>query len=102
MLTQLAQCLSVSVEELIYGVESQEGSSSSNSLAMTCRNLGIAVYILGILWGIRAGSGARQVGMDQVGFGFLLGDALPFWAGALILGTVLLALGQIRQKGISK
>ena len=95
MLTQLADCLQVSVEELIYGQELPRSSRHVGGLAGFCRNLGIAVYLVGALWGLRAGSGVRKVGESGVAYAFLLGDAIPVWAMALIHGTMLIALGSL-------
>ena len=96
MLAQLAKCLQVPVEELIYGRGgSQYCSRAYIGMSGFCRNLGIIVYVLGVLYGIRLGSGAQKVGESGVSYAFTLWDALPVWIGALLLGTVLLALGRI-------
>ena len=95
MLVQLADCLQVPVEELIYGRGTKRPTRDFWGLATCCRNLGIAVYIVGVLWGIQLGSGAVSVGENQVSYGFSLWEAIPIWAAALILGTILLALGSL-------
>lgn len=93
MLVQLADCLQVPVEELIYGRGAKRPARAFGGLATCCRNLGIAVYVVGALWGIYLGSGAVSVGENQVAYGFSLWEAIPIWAAALIHGTILLALG---------
>ena len=95
MLVQLADCLQVPVEELIYGRGTRRPAREFGGLATCCRNLGIAVYVVGGLWGIRLGSGAVSVGENQVAYGFSVWEAIPIWAAALIHGTILLALGSL-------
>ena len=52
MLVQLADCLQVPVEELIYGREAKRPARPFGALATCCRNLQNAVYVEGALWGI--------------------------------------------------
>ena len=67
MLAQLAKCLQVPVEELIYGRGgSQYCSRAYIGMSGFCRNLGIIVYVLGVLYGIRLGSGAKGRGERSV------------------------------------
>lgn len=94
-LVRLADCLRVPVEELIYGRQTRRSPRFFGGLAAFCRGLGIAAYLLGGCWGIRQGSGVRQVGENGVAYAFDLWGALPVWIGALLCGTALLALGGI-------
>ena len=64
-------------------------------MAAFCRVLGIAVYLAGAVYGVRRGSGIQKVGESGVAYAFLLSEAAPIWAAALIFGTILLALGVI-------
>lgn len=95
MLVQLADCLQVPVETLIYGEGAARRSGSTAGLAAFCRVLGIAVYLAGAVYGLRQGSGIQKVGESGVAYAFLLSEAAPIWAAALIFGTILLALGVI-------
>ena len=95
MLVQLADCLQAPVENLIYGEGAVRCSASPAGLSVVCRNLGIAVYLIGILYEIHQGSGVQKVGDSSLAYAFTWGDALPIWAAALIFGTLLLALGTI-------
>ena len=97
MLKTLAEVLEVPVERLIYGEAPPRRSflSSPAFWEVWCRRPGLAVLVLGILSGFRAGSGAVQTPEGGAGWGFLWAEALPVWHAALIRGTVLLALSGI-------
>ena len=57
--------------------------------------LGIAVYLVGAVYGVHHGSGIQKMGESSVAYAFFLEEELPVWAAALIFGTILLALGAI-------
>lgn len=102
-LIQLADCLNVPVEELIYAPGMRKRSGWGDGMANFCKNLGILIYVAGALYGVWLGSGAVTVGENQVAYGFALWDAIPIWVSALIHGTILLALGNLLylwQRGI--
>ena len=95
MLVQLSECLPGPVEELIYGPGSQQSPRAFDGLAVFCRLLGIGTYGISAFLGLRSGSGVQKVGENGVAFAFSLWEALPVWAGGLLIGTILLALSGI-------
>ena len=97
MLKKIAAQLSIPIEYLIYGRPASRPVPGrlQSPVGRLCRGLAAAVYVVGLVLGIRLGSGAVQTGHDSVGFGFSLAQALPCWAAALVMGTVLLGLAEV-------
>ena len=93
MLKKIAAQLSIPIEYLIYGRPASR--PVPGRLQSPVGRLAAAVYVVGLVLGIRLGSGAVQTGPDSVGFGFSLAQALPCWAAALVMGTVLLGLAEV-------
>ena len=101
-LKALAKALSVPIERLIYAkppgaVENSFSTVVAEALPLElwCRRLGIFVLVLGLLWGLIAGSGAVQAADGGVGFGFSWREAVSVWYTALIRGTLLLGISRI-------
>ena len=98
----LAEALSVPVEQLIYG--KPQGSEkqgwkyeellNEDFLIWLCTVLSQLVLVMGLLWGLRSGSGAGSDGHGVV-FRFYWGDAFPIWAASVIAAVILVAQAKI-------
>ena len=79
MLKKIAAQLSIPIEYLIYGrpASRPDPGRLQSPVGRLCRGLAAAVYVVGLVLGIRLGSGAVQAGPDSVGFDFSLAQALP-------------------------
>ncbi len=97
MLKQLSVSLSVPVETLIYGKErpKHDRARIQNGIGSFCFHLSIAVYGIGLILGLKSGSGAYSPAPNSIAYAFFPSDALPVWAASLIFGTILLGISEI-------
>ncbi|MGE4277642.1 MAG: helix-turn-helix domain-containing protein [Lawsonibacter sp.] len=97
MLKQLSVSLSVPVETLIYGKDKPKGAKAriQNEIGGFCFHLSIATYTIGMILGLKSGSGAYSPAPNSIAYAFFLSDALPVWAAALMFGTILLGISEI-------
>jgi transcriptional regulator with XRE-family HTH domain len=101
-LKALADCLSVPIEKLIYGEQKQQEPETLREVLAQefpverwCHWLGIIMLVCGLISGLRAGSGTKEVDVNTIAWAFYWNDAFAVWYPAAVRGTALLALSKI-------
>lgn len=94
MLVQLSQVLHSTPNELLFP-PAKNNKLSPCIHAVTFRNLAIAVFAAGFLWGLSEGSQAYAPIANTVGWHFVFSSALPYWGGAFLTGMAFLGIAQI-------
>lgn len=96
MLLRLCDALHATPDQLLYPPEKQTGFRPAGIVsAGLFQKIAAAVFVLGFVLGVSAGSEAYALAPDTVGWHFVFRYAFPWWAGAFLSGMAFLGLSRI-------
>ena len=96
MLLRLCDALHATPDQLLYPPEKQTGFRPAGIVsAGLFQKIAAAVFVLGFVLGVSAGSEAYAPAPDTVGWHFVFRYAFPWWAGAFLSGMAFLGLSRI-------
>ena len=96
MLLRLCGALHATPDQLLYPPEKQTGFRPAGIVsAGLFQKIAAAVFALGFVLGVSAGSEAYAPAPDTVGWHFVFRYAFPWWAGAFLSGMAFLGLSRI-------
>ena len=96
MLLRLCGALHATPDQLLYPPEKQTGFRPAGIVsAGLFQKIAAAVFVLGFVLGVSAGSEAYAPAPDTVGWHFVFRYAFPWWAGAFLSGMAFLGFSRI-------
>ena len=96
MLLRLCDALHATPDQLLYPPEKRTGFRPAGIVsAGLFQKIAAAVFVLGFVLGVSAGSEAYAPAPDTVGWHFVFRYAFPWWAGAFLSGMAFLGLSRI-------
>ena len=89
MLVRISEVLHTDPNELLYPPVKGEGSDAGKMAPASCfGKIATVIFIIGLLWGLSAGSQGYSPSPGVAGWHFVLSDACGYWIAAFLIGMI--------------